>query len=279
MHIAIIVSKQDLAGLTIKQALLELVEFKETKEEFDGNSVFEFHSQKFGLEFQNFKLYTINEFQVIADYVNKISADLFVFASKHASAKGIPSLTVHSIGNFGLAQLGGKENTICPTSAIIQASYLKALQKAKNGQNLAYEITMEATHHGPFLTKPSVFIELGSNETAWQDPLGGQIIAQTILETDYSSKQNKLVAIALGGNHYCSSFNKLVLEKNYAIAFVCPKHGLTYLTKDLLSQMIVNTQEPVTEILIDSKSLGTEKPKVLDLLDQLPNPKPKITRI
>ena len=33
-----------------------------------------------------------------------------------------------------------------------------------------YDITLEATHHGPLLDSPTLYLEIGSDEERWSDP-------------------------------------------------------------------------------------------------------------
>lgn len=92
----------------------------------------------------------------------EISADIFIFASKHRSKENTPSFAVHAIGNWYKAELGGKEKKLCTSSAALLKNLLLELNESAKSAN--YKITIEATHHGPFVEKPAVFIEIGSAE-------------------------------------------------------------------------------------------------------------------
>ena len=133
--IAIITSKQDLAGINIAEELE-----KENLVKYDAEH------------------YIIEEKPVDAEDIDKmIEADLFIFATKHESKSGIPSLSVHSPGNWGIAELGGKDNqlSICP------ANYLKeALIFLEKNNNIDFDVVQECTHHGPYLEKPCFFISV-----------------------------------------------------------------------------------------------------------------------
>jgi len=96
--------------------------------------------------------------------------DFIVFASRHKSKKGNPSLSLHAPGNWRGADYGGKEGKICKTSAFVLKYLFQELNKNAQEQKLeGYEVTMEVTHHGPLIEKPCCFIELGSSEKQWQD--------------------------------------------------------------------------------------------------------------
>jgi D-aminoacyl-tRNA deacylase len=184
MNIAIISWVKDKAGTNIKENLINNFDFNtngvgaenklfssKSGEKFDDNDVF---------QYKDIKLYTINSEHIYADDLDKkISADLFIFISKHSAVEGRPSLTCHPIGNFGKAEKGGKEKTLCPVDSILLKNIFIELNK--NADDPDYEITMEATHHGPFLEKPVLFVEIGSTEKEWVDKNAGSIVAKSVI--------------------------------------------------------------------------------------------------
>ncbi len=259
MNIAIIVSTENYAGINTKENLIKLFPFKKTSEVFDDYEIYSLNK---------IKIYTTNNKLIFYESIDKkIHADLFIFATTHKSEKNINSLSLHSIGNFNQAGLGGKSKTLVP----LFASFMKLafIELNNQGKNSSYEITLEATHHGPFLEKPSMFIEIGSSEKQWKDKEAGSIIAKTIINTLTKNIPGYEVALALGGTHYCANFNKIMLNSNIALSFICPKFNLQYLDEDLLKQMIEKTQEKIDFILLDWKGLGQEKQKILNLINKL----------
>ncbi|MBI2101389.1 hypothetical protein HYT53_02155 [Candidatus Woesearchaeota archaeon] len=258
-QIAIIASSKDLAGINISNNLLELFDFKKSNEKFDGNDVF---------EFKNAKLYTIDDDLIFAESIDKkINADFLIFASKHRSKENTPSFTAHPIGNFGSADLGGREKTLCFSSAVLLKNLFAELNKAENKNN--YEITLEATHHGPYVEKPAVFIEIGSTENEWDNPENGKIIAKAIINGLKNDNKNYKIAVGIGGPHYCSNFNKIMLRTNIAVSHICPKYNLEKLNEDLINQAIQKTTEKADFMLLDWKGLGKEKQRILDILKKL----------
>src|SRR5205807_5140421 len=101
-------------------------------------------------------------------------ADLVVYRSKHRSESGRPSLTVHPIGNPGAAEFGGQPRTLVPSAPRWMTSALRSLRQA--GGHLGYVVTFEATHHGPYLTSPTFYIEQGSTEREWRGRAGTGVI-------------------------------------------------------------------------------------------------------
>lgn len=254
--IAIIVSKLDPAGTKISEELLWRG-FKKSEDLFDGNPVYE--SKEKGM-----KLYFINSDQIFADYVDKINCELFVFASKHSSESKKPSLTVHPIGNWGKAELGGKDFELVKASATVMKAYLQYLKMLKNKLCIDYELVYEATHHGPYLEKPTVYIEIGSSAEQWSDEKAAKAVAETIVNADYNVKTRAV--LGFGGLHYNQHFTKIALETKFGFSHMCPKHYLAALNKESLEKAVNCTMEKVEAFVIERKGLSTEKSRVISLL-------------
>ncbi len=194
--------------------------------------------------------------------------DFIVFASNHKSEKGNPSLSLHAPGNWRNANYGGKEGKICKTSAFILKYLFQELNKNAQEQKLeGYEVTMEVTHHGPFIEKPCCFIELGSSEKQWQEKKPAKVLAKTILSLQNYKPGNWIPALGIGGKHYCSNFNKIQLNSEYAVSHIIPEYSLP-LTPSMLEEAEQKTIEHVKEIIIDWKGCGKseERQKVLELI-------------
>jgi len=273
MNIAIIVSITDPAGMNIKQNLLELFEFKKLDQRFEEDFVYEIK-----LKNKLIKLYTVSKESIFNEHIDKkINADLFIFATTHRSKAGIPSLSVHSPGNWSKAELGGEDNKLC----IAPASYLKLafIELNELGKDLDFEIVNEVVHHGPYLEKPVFFIEIGSSEKQWSIKEAGAAIAKTIINVLSKEIPKFKIAIAIGGLHTCSNFNKIVLNTDIALGQICPKYMLEFLDKEMLEQAIEKTQEKVDFILLDWKGLGQYKEKIKKLVEEINLPVKKTKEI
>jgi D-aminoacyl-tRNA deacylase len=252
LKFCIIVSKKDLAGLNIKKNLLKFFEFKK-KENF--------------YILDNIQLHTVEEESFNCNNIDqKINADLFIFATRHQSSKGVHSLSIHAPGNWSNADLGGLPSKLC----IAPASYIKQglITLNKLASHLNYEITVEQTHHGPYIEKPCFFIEIGSNKKQWQDSKSGEIIAKAIIEI-IKSKPNYKSTIFLGGGHYNHQANKILLNTNYAIGHICAKHSLVDMNEEMLDYTITRTSEKINLVILDWKGLGKNKSKIIEILEKL----------
>jgi D-aminoacyl-tRNA deacylase len=251
MQTAIIVSKKDPAGMNISSFL-----------------------EKADLKKLNATLYKVEKESIYNENLDKeIEADLFIFATKHQSAKGVNSLSCHAPGNWSKAEAGGKDKQLCIAPAILlKEAFLELNQLGKDIDN---EITLEVTHHGPYLEKPCMFIEIGSNEENWKNQEAGNIIANVILnllnkiDDIMNNKNNYQIAVGIGGPHYANTFNRRLLKTDIAIGHICPKHNLGNLSKELIQQAIDKTTPKPDFILLDWKGLGKEKQRILEILKEL----------
>ncbi|MBL7055259.1 D-tyrosyl-tRNA(Tyr) deacylase [Candidatus Woesearchaeota archaeon] len=263
MRIAIVVSKQDISGMNIKDSLLELFDFKKINGIFNDNSVYETIVNG-GI----IRLYTLNENTIYANGLdNEIAAELFVFATRHSAKSGIKTLCIHTPGNWDKAEFGGFDKKLCIAApSLIKDAFLILNALAKDS---GYECTLEATHHGPFIEKPCFFIEIGSSENEWKDKNAAEIIAKTIIQVFEREKKGYKAAFGIGGIHYCLNFNKIILRTDIAIGHICPKYALEKLNQEMILQAIEKTQEKVDFVLLDWKGVGKEKQRILELLKKL----------
>ena len=102
-------------------------------------------------------------------------AQEIIFLSRHAASSGRPSLTIHTIGTPGKdpnspAEHGGKTGKCVAPSPRI-APMFRILHRSVKDAGLLnednFEVTLEATHHGPYHAVPTMFVEIGSTEEHW----------------------------------------------------------------------------------------------------------------
>lgn len=255
----IIASKKDKAGMNI---MAHLAQFRE-------NPVLSSWGNK-----PNFDVYIVEEEMIYTKNLNleKINQyDFVIFASKHQSEKKEKSLSVHAPGNFRTADFGGEAEKVCPSSALFNKFMFEKMEKNASDASLDYNITMECTHHGPLISKPCVFIEIGSTETEWVDRRAGFIIAKTIKETIEEFKENeyKEIAVGIGGPHYCPGFNKLQLKSNVAFSHIIPEYQMP-ISENFILETIKKTVETVDFVVLDWKGLGRseQRQEVINILEK-----------
>lgn len=263
MKAAIVVTTHDLAGMNIKSHLVEKG-FTETHAEISGHKILE------NLRL-NAKLYTFDKHSVDLEQMDKsiednMDADLIIFATTHTSKNGTPVLSAHCAGNWGVAELGGKDKYLC----LSPASYIKeALIRLNKLNTLGWEVVQEATHHGPEIKKPSFFIEIGSSKTEWVNPEAGRIISDVLIDLLKNPPKEYRSAVGIGGLHTMPNFMKIVFDSDIAIGHLCPKYNLDNLDKEMLEQAIKQTVPKATMIIFDWKGLGEHKERLKSIVDEL----------
>ncbi len=216
---------------------------------------------------QYYDLVVIQTPAISADWLEeKYDYDGFVFLSKHAAESGVLALTCHSTGNFSTAKFGGNDNQVAVPKPDFQKMYLQTLKKNQS-QFPDFQITIEATHHGPTaLTKPSIFVEIGTTEKQWTDESLCNSVALLVHKVMSEPIKEHPVAICFGGTHYPSKFTNELLGGKYALGTVVPKHALDDLDERLFSHILEQNSMAKTALL-DWRGLGSSKQKILDLLE------------
>jgi D-aminoacyl-tRNA deacylase len=259
-YITLVASKHDTASITMANYLMNNRGFFYTEENASCLQ---------SKMYRNIRLYISNRSSLHLEDLDDIYPDstAFVFLSKHVSQSNIPALTCHSTGNYtNDISYGGNPRELAISYPYLQKHYLIEITRAKPTIQ-DYDIIIEATHHGPTsLKKPVMFVEIGSNERQWIDSNAASVTCNCLLNAIGHSGRCKKVGICLGGTHYPTKFNKLLLESDFGLAAIAAKHNLESVDKYMLDQMISKSIEKVTHIIVDWKGLGKEKDRIMGLI-------------
>lgn len=264
-------SSIDTAGTNIAKQFLSLSSFKKTDETYQEQPIY---TSK--IKGKQVKLITLKDETIYAQDLPQHFPDveLLVCLSRHRSESGKPTLTVHTTGNFGNAELGGlpRRLSICP--AVAMQTALKALARLTAELNLAYEVSYECTHHGPTLDVPTMFVELGSSPQQWNDAIAAGAVANAAVEAiaDFRTTQKPAV-IGIGGPHYNQCFTQMALDDEAIFGHMIPKYALPHVNVEILRQCVQQTVEHVTRAILDWKGIPSpNKPTVLKALDDIKLP-------
>jgi len=257
----IVSSTTDVASKTLAEALVESQGFKSTGVSLKGQPVYQKGSFLLA-RFEGMIVFPPD----LDEYFNP---QAYIFLSRHSAESGIASLTAHSTGNFSAeAKFGGKAKELGRSDPALLKNYLVSLWKRRDRVS-GYEITMEATHHGPTsLQKPVLFVELGSSERYWGDRKAAEAVADALMDSLTEKKIWTKIAIGFGGTHYPEKFTKLIIEDEFALSFVAPKHVLEHVDDKMVGQMLQRTSGPVKYAVMDWKGLGPHKEKIVRLVKQ-----------
>ena len=252
----LVASKSDEASRSILNYILEKETFRQSESKkimVDGNFLLAVFDEK--------HLYLDNLEQFLPD--NGVEAKGIIFLSRHSSKADIKSITVHPTGNFSGALLGGKPGTLTVSYPSAMSASLRYLKENFSGDN--FEITFEATHHGPSLNKMNYYIEIGTTENQWTDPVALEAVRGAIFERE---DRNFDTFVGVGGGHYMPKITEYFLKNDINLVHMIPKYALDSITEEMIVQAVEKTPG-CRGFLMDKK--GTKAPardlikKVADL--------------
>ncbi|KAL7091204.1 hypothetical protein ACP275_12G091300 [Erythranthe tilingii] len=166
-----------------------------------------------------------------------------IFLSRHVAVSTRPALTIHPIGvphlrDGDVLPQGGKPGWAAPPCPRI-GPWLMLLNKIARSHNLVpeFEITLEATHHGPITTKPTMFIEIGSTEEYWGREDAARVVALLVWEglglgespavgIWSSTTERKKVLLGIGGGHYVPRHMDVVLKDGIWVGHLLSGYSL-----------------------------------------------------
>ena len=254
----LVYSTLDVASVNIAEAVKARMNFEETKPLGGLRHFYSEHIDmvEMGTEF------------IKADFLDKsLGADLIVFMSRHSSAKGVATFTTHPEGNWSdKAEFGGMPKSLGMASPLNMLSMLCALKRTNT---TSIPVTYEATHHGPLLNTPSLFVELGGNaETIGNRDYAG-VVAESIVDMlHHEQGEYEKVAIGIGGTHYPEKFTKLALEGKYAFAHMLPRYQIGNF--DMLQKAAERSDLEVEVAAIEWKSIkAADRETIIGRLGEL----------
>jgi len=205
---------------------------------------------------------TLQQPTIFAEHIDQtLQADVIIFITKHDSQSKIPSFCVHTQGNWSSNDLGGQPYSIGRCPIVLKNKLYATL--SKRASHSQYDVVNEATHHGPELTTPSVFIEIGSTPTEWAMPENGKLIASVIKEvldtyTGEHNPQQTNCVFGIGGTHTCANWNTLAANETILLGHVCPNYKVLDLTVDTLLQGMNRNTLPC-QVVVDWKALNAQQ--------------------
>lgn len=238
-EIMLISSEEDVASRNIRSHLLEMEQWAENGEMF-GNPVWVANNH-LGVRYT---MVAINDLHVRHENLDKelrdtgFSFENIIVLSRHRAASGIATLTVHPIGNWHEARAGGRDNTLVPASPDLMSEALRLINI--NGAHLkdTFRISMEATHHGPYMETPTFFIEIGSDESMWPHKEAGRVLAKTVLDLRDRIGVHYPVTIGVGGGHYAPRMSDIILGRKVSVGHVIPTYALDGIKEEMFRKAI-----------------------------------------
>lgn len=250
---AIVASEKDTAGMNIYDHLLE-EGFESTEKKWQGKTIF---------QREEWMLIQTESNIIHAEEIGELATEEIIFISRHSSEKGKPSLTTHYPGNFGANDYGGREGELCWA----QAERMKNIYLEMLNPPFQHDVSLEVTHHGPLISQPCLFVELGSTEEHWENQEAAKYLAKSIIKGIGKDTGKYETAIGIGGNHYAAKFSEVEKDQKTALGHMLPKYAQKYLDKEMVNQMIKRTLPKPNKVVLDKKGVRKQS-KVREMLEE-----------
>jgi len=166
-------------------------------------------------------------------------------------------------GNYRTSELGGSPRTLAPAApGMMQATLRSLARHCPEGYRVSYEVT----HHGPTgLCHPSFFVEVGSTEKEWADPVAGRAVAESILS---AVPQHPVPLIGFGGTHYAARETDIALSSRGAFGHIAHTREIAAIDREIIAAMMAKSR--AVAAYIDRKALGRDElDRLTGLLDGL----------
>ncbi len=244
----IIASTEDEASMSMFSYLLDNYDFREDQGRF---------------LYRDFEMIKINTNHIYYDTDFDSKYGYIIFLSKHSSAAGIKSMTAHPTGNFGDSKLGGKPKTLNLSDPYHMSGVLRKMAETYAGRE--FEVTFEATHHGPIVNLPNFFVEIGTTREEWTDNEALSTVTDAVINPD---DRDYPAFLAIGGGHYAPKITEYFKKNEVNIGHIISKHDHDALEKYQIIDAIKKTPG-FKGIIMDKKGTrGNVRSMVKDIVDE-----------
>jgi D-aminoacyl-tRNA deacylase len=205
----LVCSLPDIPSVNMKESLLKMHEWEDLGSKDDLSF----------LSFGETVMVTIPDMHIYHEGLDReveefgVKVDEVIVMSKHSAKSGRPALTAHPIGNYHENQYGGKEGALVKANPPLMTDALRGIVKMNDMPE--NQLCFEVTHHGPWLDKPTFYIEVGSVQEQWENKHAADILAHVIDGLDPHPEYP--TAVGMGGGHYAPRFTEVAL--NYKVNF------------------------------------------------------------
>ncbi|KAK9080384.1 hypothetical protein SSX86_000142 [Deinandra increscens subsp. villosa] len=209
--------------------------------------------------------------------------DEVIYLSRHTAASSRPALTLHPIGVPHLREdevppAGGKPGWAAPPNARM-GPWLRLLKVIAESHNLTpeFEVTLEATHHGPVTDSPTMFVEIGITEEYWKRQDAAQAIALLVWKGlgldggipvgDWRRNNGKnKILLGVGGGHYVPRHMDIILKDDVWVGHLLS--GYSLLMEDNGEAGVGGTWRQAIKVAYDVTKAAFPGGEVLAHLDQ-----------
>lgn len=257
----IVCSEADLPSVNMRASLLRMHEWEDLGS-FDGSSY---------MSSGDCLMMSIPDMHIRHDGLDReaerfgIKVDSVIVMSRHSAKSGRPALTAHPIGNYHEAEHGGRSETLVRACPAEMTDAVRRIHEYNRDPGV--QTCFEVTHHGPYLDKPTFYIEIGSDESHWGDMHSAELLAHVISDLEPHDEYPSLVGI--GGGHYAPRFTEAVLSSKVNFGHMIPNYQLEGRDDDDIARMVRDACEAsgTDSVYVHRKSMkGPEAHRISDIV-------------
>jgi len=249
----LVCSETDLPSVNMKEALLALHGWEDMGS--DGSNTY--------ISYGDTVMMTIPDMHIYHDDLDKeaemfgVKVDEVVVMSKHAAASGRPALTAHPIGNYHANEHGGKVQKLVRSNPALMTDALRRIVATNDMDDT--QTCFEVTHHGPYLEKPTFYIEVGSEQTHWENKHAAEILAHVIESLEPHPEYPS--AVGMGGGHYAPRFTEVVLKYKLNFGHMLPNYQLENADDEDIVRMLKDACEATDTKMVYLHRKSMKKPE------------------
>ena len=270
--IGIVVSRADEASTHLGEQLRAVGEWTahEDGSRADGDGGGSYYTTE-GFELREFDTIHIELDDPAPAFSTPDNLDFIVFVSRHAGDTG-RLLTAHVTGNFGPAEYGGEPGAFARAAPGAHKAVVEALSEHAPDN---YEVGIECTHHGPTAcSTPSMFVELGSGETQWQDAEAARAIAKAVLDLRGVAADHRpdglkppRHVVGFGGGHYTPRCERIATDTDWAVGHIGSDWQLDAMGDPAANRKVIDAAfaASAAELAV----VDGEKPELERVIDEL----------
>ena len=280
MGVLLIASKSDTASMTLYDAMMRL----------DGwSKPFTITSGDYYIhECGSVYLLVIDQIHIMADHIDLqfkkqtgLSVNDVLVLSRHVSRSNTPAMTLHAIGIPGILPYGeegisgGKNGLLVPPSKYFASLFRRMDTLARKKKlDVDFDLTLETTHHGPILTTPTLYIEIGSTEDEWGREDVADCWAEVISDVlvMFGSKSAYFnpdldIMIGFGGGHYAPRHKAVILNSEINLGHIIANYSLIFEQKNE-SESPSGPWSECIQSAVDSTRISFPQSKIFAHLDR-----------
>lgn len=177
--------------------------------------------------------------------------EYIVLSSHKSETQKEDSISIHFPGNFNIAKLFGEDYKL---SLANQEYFNKLLYVLRNNLNFKLKFWIEATHHGPSVSRKIMFYEIGPNDSAYNNKEYIKYYLDCLDKSiSIDVKYNNYILI--GAPHYIDldfieRIEKKTSLKDISFSHIIPKYALV----ELLNQDDIKIKEVFLEAINKSQT-------------------------